>query len=87
MYGQQSTTNYILILMPVDRNPGSICPPVVMVLMDVPFVAMAPTKIHGLPNLIYHRPTHITGMIMGLHPANERRRYFVTTSLIGWTQA
>ena len=25
-----------------------------------------------------------TGLILGLHPANERRRYFVTTSLIGW---
>ena len=28
----------------------------------------------------------ITGLILGLHPANERRRYFVTTSLIGWAQ-
>ena len=26
-------------------------------------------------------------LILGLCPANERRRYFVTTSLIGWTQA
>ena len=26
-------------------------------------------------------------LILGLRPANERRRYFVTTSLIGWTQA
>ena len=25
-----------------------------------------------------------TGMILGLCPANERRRYFVTTSLTGW---
>ena len=24
---------------------------------------------------------------LGLRPANERRRYFVTTSLIGWAQA
>ena len=28
----------------------------------------------------------ITGLILGLRPANERRRYFVTTSLIGWAQ-
>ena len=28
-----------------------------------------------------------TGLILGLHPANERRRYFVMTSLIGWAQA
>ena len=29
----------------------------------------------------------IAGLILGLRPANERRRYFVTTSLIGWAQA
>ena len=29
----------------------------------------------------------ISGLILGLRPANERRRYFVTTSLIGWAQA
>ena len=28
----------------------------------------------------------ITGLILGLHPANERRRYKVTASLIGWIQ-
>ena len=27
------------------------------------------------------------GVILGLHPTTERRRYFVTTSLIGWAQA
>ena len=26
------------------------------------------------------------GLILGLHPANERRRYKVTPSLIGWVQ-
>ena len=26
-------------------------------------------------------------LILGLRPTNERRRYFVTTSLIGWAQA
>ena len=28
----------------------------------------------------------ISGPILGLHQANKRRRYFVTTSLIGWAQ-
>ena len=28
-----------------------------------------------------------SGLILGLRPANERRRYFVTTSFIGWAQA
>ena len=26
------------------------------------------------------------GLVLGLHPTNERRRYFVTTSLIDWAQ-
>ena len=29
----------------------------------------------------------ISGLILGLHPANERWRYLVTTFLIGWVQA
>ena len=28
----------------------------------------------------------ITRLILGLRPANERRRYKVTPSLIGWAQ-
>ena len=28
----------------------------------------------------------IAGLILGLHPANERWSYFVTMSLIGWAQ-
>ena len=27
-----------------------------------------------------------TGLTLDLHPANERRRYIVTPSLIGWAQ-
>ena len=30
---------------------------------------------------------HNSGLIIGLCPANERQRYFVTTSLIGCVQA
>ena len=29
----------------------------------------------------------MSGLILGLRPANERLRYFVTASLIGWVQA
>ena len=28
-----------------------------------------------------------SGLILGLHPANKKRRYKVTPSLIGWAQA
>ena len=31
--------------------------------------------------------TSQTGLILGLHPADERRHYFVTTSLTVWAQA
>ena len=33
--------------------------------------------------VIFRKP----GLILGLRPANERRFYFVTASLIGWAQA
>ena len=29
---------------------------------------------------------HVSVLIQGLHPANERRRYKVTPFLIGWVQ-
>ena len=29
---------------------------------------------------------YVTGLILGLGPANERRRYKETPSLIGWSQ-
>ena len=29
----------------------------------------------------------VSGLILGLRPANGRRRYFVTTFIIGWAQA
>ena len=38
----------------------------------------------GLTILIYIQLN--TELILGLRPTNERRRYFVTTSLIGWAQ-
>ena len=31
-------------------------------------------------------PQRYSGLILGLHPANERRRYKVRPSLIGWVQ-
>ena len=35
----------------------------------------------------FHHLFPIAGTIQGLRPANERRRYFATMSLIGWVQA
>ena len=41
------------------------------------FPAPVPSEMIENPN---------TGLILGLRPANERWRYFVTMSLIGWAQ-
>ena len=35
---------------------------------------------------VYNSWDIISGLIPGLRPDNGRRRYFVTTSLIGWAQ-
>ena len=37
--------------------------------------------------LLRAEKTKNTGLILGLRPANAKRRYFVTTSLIGWMQS
>ena len=39
-----------------------------------------------MPILLSYIVYAFTGLILGLRPANERRRYKVTTSLIGWAQ-
>ena len=37
--------------------------------------------------VLYQASCVYAGLILGLRPANKRRRYFVTTSLIAWAQA
>ena len=37
-------------------------------------------------NRLYDISTMYVGLILGLRPASERRRYKVTPSLIGWAQ-
>ena len=51
--------------------------------------AMLYTYTINMENLIsfYIPCIYIAVLILGLHPANEWRRYFVTTSLIGCVQA
>ena len=41
------------------------------------------TYIHSLPK---HLTYESSGLILGLRPAIKRRRYKVTSSLIGWAQ-
>ena len=41
---------------------------------------------HPVYSMLRTEPFEYTGLTLGLCPANERRRYFVTTSLIGWAQ-
>ena len=42
--------------------------------------------IRKLLDLVEGVGCYIAVLILGLHPANERRRYIVTTSLTGWAQ-
>ena len=42
-------------------------------------------RLFGVNNLNFTVET--AGLMLGLLPANERRRYFVTTSLIGWAKS
>ena len=43
----------------------------------------SPPHLLGNNELLYNL---FPGLILGLRPANERRRYKVTPSLIGWAQ-
>ena len=55
-------------------------------------VCIAGSSILGLREVLFvgvisYYAVHASGLILGLRPANERRRCFVTTSVIGWVQA
>ena len=39
------------------------------------------------PKLEHTHNVSYSGLILGVRPINERRRYFVTTFLIGWAHA
>ena len=45
------------------------------------------TFIHTVNGINHPRHADYTGLILGWRPANERRRYFATTPLIGKAQA
>ena len=42
------------------------------------------TTVWCLYNVVQYKD--IAGLILGLHPTDEKRRYKVTPSLIGWLQ-
>ena len=57
------------------------------------YIELAPCSFHAYIYInlslapVYTPLYHMyTGLILGLRPANERRRYKVTPSLIGWAQ-
>ena len=55
------------------------------ILFTIKFKKDMAVVIHIVSLLKAISPT-LAGLILGLGPANERRRYFVTTSLTGWAQ-
>ena len=46
------------------------------------YTETVPCQCYDLKMLAIH--LNVTGISLGMHPANERRRYSVTTSLISW---
>ena len=58
--------------------------------LEVQYIEMNGTHKHKeneKNDIVYnHVGTAVPGLILGLRPANERRRYKVTPSLIGWAQ-
>ena len=59
----------------VSKSTGYLCP----IIGD----HAKQTRVFG--NILTHMLT-ISGLILGLRPANEKRRYKVTPSLIAWAQ-
>ena len=56
--------------------------------LPIPLTPPYPHPHPGHPTQAYSSMIYsISGLILGLRPANEKWRYFVTTSLIGWVQA
>ena len=46
-----------------------------------------PVKYRCIGNYLRNQQTMISANILWMHPANERRRYNVTSSLIGWAHS
>ena len=93
----QIKSTYALSLAPVTMSPSRS---VVYIVKMGPVWAFSTTRISVLSFHTYTSPLmapvnvrlfwklqDYSGLILSLRPANERRRYFVTTSLIGWEQA
>ena len=59
-----------------------------IVIVRVAFVRIAWRRTGDLPlsETVIVRLLTITGLVLGLRPANERRRYFAATSFIGSAQ-
>ena len=49
-------------------------------------LALKLTVFRDMDRIVFTNLRISTGLILGLHPANERRRHKVTPSLIGWAQ-
>ena len=61
-----------------------------MLFLDTVYFWMAIKLLHAyhffVMKINIQMELHVSGLILGLRPAIERQRYFVTMSLIGWAQ-
>ena len=93
LLGQTGTITFFLLwIMTFFHRPACHSPTLITaVSLSYPFrpqpngIRLCPTCQSRHLTLLYFRQT-ATGLILGLHPADERRRYRVTSPLIGWPQ-
>ena len=75
--------HHIAIALKNTAAPGSHQPATASP-MPVPVDDSVLKQVTWLNNEGVIQISYDTGLILGLRPADERQRYFVTTSLIGW---
>ena len=67
---------WIQIIKIIADNKGGTKPLILICYMSLPF--------HYMINWNVYNFIHISGISIGMRPANKIRRYIVTTSVIGW---
>ena len=84
MAGIDRSSTFLLILYKMNRWNGSSlrgCE------VSIWRMILKANSYNSSLNIDTQMMNNIPGLILGLRPVNERRRYFVTTSLIGWAHA
>ena len=71
---------------PMKYKHGFVVLCFIVVMLEVPDGFIFTHNLQGWQLTLQNLPV-LTGLILGLRPANERQRYFVMMSLIDWAEA